>query len=339
VTGGVGTEKLDVISPVVVVRWSPSGVWKFDAQLGVDQITSASTDNMDLGEAIVSSASRIDARAYSTVSAGRRLGKQEVKWSLGLSSEYDYLSVMAGVDWARSFRRQNTTLAASLRYYGDTVELYEIDGVKRGQDSRSTADLDLTWTELLGPRTVATAELSLSAQSGFLSTPFHEVILAPTAAFPEGEHVAERLPDSRLRYALALRLHHSFSKHYVQRLSYRFYDDDWGITASSIEIEPWFRLPTDRETWIYPIYRYHDQTAADAFGLPRSFEAIDAYATADPDLAGFTSQKVGVGFRLDLGQLGGTRGRLRFFEGRATTYRRDDGLDALSISVGQGLRF
>lgn len=339
VTGGVGTEELDVVAPVVVVRWSPAGVWTFDAQLGLDQITSASTDNMDLGEASVSSASRIDTRAYTTLGAGRRLGGQDLAWRLGFSNEYDYVSIMAGVDWSRSFRRQNTTLSAALRHYEDTIDLYGIDGVNRGEDSRRTTDLDLTWTEVLGRRTVASAELSVSSQSGFLATPFHEVILASSPDFPEGERVAERLPDSRLRTALGLRLNHAFSSSYVQRLLLRYYEDDWGLTASTLELEPWFRLPTARELWIYPILRYHDQSAADSFGLPGTLTADDPFVTADRDLSGFTSRKLGLGLRLNQGGRGGTAGRLRFFETRATTYSRDDGFESFSISLGQGFRF
>ena len=78
VTGGIGTEEQTVISPVVVVRWKLSELWTINANLGLDNITSASVDNMDepwpsggggRGDAI-SSASKQDARAYTTVTGG-----------------------------------------------------------------------------------------------------------------------------------------------------------------------------------------------------------------------------------------------------------------------------
>lgn len=60
VTGGLGTEALQVVSPVLISRWSINDRWTLNASFGLDQITSASTDNIDDH---VSSASRVDERA------------------------------------------------------------------------------------------------------------------------------------------------------------------------------------------------------------------------------------------------------------------------------------
>jgi hypothetical protein len=338
VTGGIGTEEMDVISPVILLRWKQSERWTYQAQLGIDNISSASTDNIDLGEAEVSSASRLDNRAYSTLTATRTMEQQDVGVTFGFSKEYDYSSFMGGLSWSRNFRQQNTTLSAGLRHYSDTIDLYGIDGIERGQDDRSTTDFNFGWTEVLGPKTLGSLELSVSSQDGFLSTPFHEVILAPTPQFPDGQRVAERLPDSRLRTALALRLSHAVSKRFVPRFYYRLYDDDWGVQSHTAEVELWFRLPTEREQWIYPIARYYTQDAADYFGLPRTFDSGTEFLTADRDLSEFTSDKYGLGWRWNLGGASG-RGRLRYFETRLTTYSRDDGLDSTSLSFGIGFRF
>jgi len=340
VTGGIGTEELDVITPVIIVNWKKGDTWTYRGELTIDSITSASTDNMDLGETHVSGASRQDSRAFTAITATRDLGGQEIGLSFGLSREYDYQSVMAGASWSRGFRQENRTVAASLRHYADTVELYEIDGVKRGDDSRSTTDLSLSFTQVLGKNTVGSIEMSLSSQSGFLSTPFHEVILAPGVTYPDGQRVAERLPDSRTRTALGLRLNHAFSKRIVLRSSIRFYDDDWGVTAGTFEIEPHFRLPAKRDMWIYPILRYHSQDSSEYFWLPRTSIGYRQFITADRDLSEFTSEKVGLGWRTELGSTAsGWKRRLRYFESRITNYSRDDGLDAISLSFAMGMRF
>ena len=340
VTGGIGTEEMDVISPVILVRWDRNSPWELQAQLGVDGITSASTDNIDLDEAISSGASKLDARAYTSFTATRSLGDHEVGFTLGLSSEYDYNSVQAGVNWTRSLRKQNTTLSAGLRHYSDTIDLYGIDGANRGDDDRTTTDLSLSWTELLGKRTVGSIELFVSDQSGFLSTPFHEVILAPDPTTGLSTRVAERLPDNRLRTAVGVRLHHSFSKRFVQRFYYRFYSDDWGISANTVELEPNFRLPTRTEQWVFPILRYHSQSDSDYFGLPETFTANDEFFTADRELGEFTSTKVGIGWSVDFAPADrGWKRHLRRFETRLTSYNRDDELDALSVSFGIGLSY
>ncbi len=332
VTGGVGSEDLQVLAPVVVVRWAVSDDWTLNLDLGVDGITSASTDNIDDH---VSSASRQDARAHTSVTASRRWRENQT-WSVGasLSNEYDYSSLGGSVGWSIDLNQRNTTFAAALRYFSDTVDLYDIDGIVQGEDDRQTADLSLSLTQVLGPQTVGSIEVGYTSQSGFLSTPFHEVILT------DGRHVTERLPDSRQRLALGLSLNHSFSRHVVQRLSYRYYDDDWGIAAHTIEAETHFRLPTGTEAWIYPILRFHTQTGSDYFGLPGTLSGDEPYFTADRDLSELDSEKFGLGLRLAFSRnKKGFWSRLRSFESRLASYSRDDGLEAISISLALGWRF
>lgn len=337
VTGGIGTEDLQVIAPTFVVRWDASERWDLVADLGVDNITSASTDNID---SQVSSASRNDSRGHLVLTANRQWQNQRFSVGLGLSSEYDYQSLNGRLGWSRDFNQKNTTLSANVGIYADTVELYDIDGVVQGEDDRDTLDLSLALTHNFSPRTVGTVELAVSRQSGFLSTPFHEVILAPTPDFPAGQRVAERLPDSRQRTAIGLSVQHAFSSKVVQRFHLRFYDDDFGIQAQTIEAETHFRIPLARESWIFPILRFHTQTASDYFGLPGTFSAGDSFFTADRDLSEFDSQKYGIGLRVLWAR--DRRGWKRFvrgFETRLTTYSRDDGLDAVSASFAWRLRF
>ena len=341
VTGGIGTEEQTVISPVVVVRWKLSELWTINANLGLDNITSASVDNMDepwpsggggRGDAI-SSASKQDARAYTTVTGTRRVGTHNVTVGGGFSSEYDYLSISAGLGWSRDFAQKNTTLAASLWHFNDTVELYNINGIKEGTDDRTTTALSASLTQVLGRNTVALFDLSASLQSGFLSTPFHEVILS------SGEHVAERLPDSRNRYALGMRLNHAFTDGVVQKAYYRFYDDDWQVGSNTLELETHLRLPTSTEMWVFPIVRYHDQTGSDYFADPEFFNGEEAFYSADRDLSTFTSQKFGLGWKMLWGQNRSGPLRLDRIEMRLTSYSRDDGLDAITTSFGFGWRY
>lgn len=331
VTGGEGTEEMDVLTPVILLRYRVNENWQLSADLGLDAITSASTDNIDDN---VSSASRVDNRGHAVITATRQMENQTFGFSAGFSTEYDYQSVNGGLHWSRDFRQKTSTLAASVRHFSDTVELYDIDGIVQGEDDRTTTDLSLSWTQILSPRAVGAVELYVSDQSGFLSTPFHEVILQPDPAHPDGLRIAERLPDSRRRTALGLRLNVSLSKNIVQRAYVRAYDDDWGITAQTLELETHFRLPGSREQWIFPILRYHTQDASDYFGLPRTFTGTEDFFTADRDLSEFDSEKFGLGYRVIL-----NKGRFRGFETRISSYSRDDGLDALSASLAFQWRF
>ena len=332
VTGGTGTEDQQVLSPVILVGWAVSEDWSLRTDLGVDQITAASVDAIDTE---VSSASRVDQRAFADLTATRRVGERStVSYTLGLSNEYDYQSLSGAVGYTLDLNERNTTLAARLRHYEDTVKLYDIDGVNRGDDSRRTTDLAVTLTQVLGPRTVGSIELDSTYQTGFLSTPFHEVVLRP----PGGAEVrvAERLPDSRRRATLGLSLDHAFGRSVVQKLNYRFYDDDWGIRAHTIAAETHFRLPMTTETWVFPILRYHRQTASDYFGPTGSFTGSEDFFTSDWDLAEIATTKYGIGLSGSAPAGQTWRLGLRRYETRFTLFSRDDGLDGMTASFGLG---
>lgn len=337
VTGGLGTEALQVLSPVVVARWAINDRWALNTSIGLDQIISASTDNIDDH---VSSASRVDQRAFTTVEVAREFETQTVGVSGGFSNEYDYTSVMTGLRWTRDFNRKSTTLVTSGRYYIDQVSLYDIDGINRGSQRRHTADLALSVTQLLGRRTVATIDVGWTAQRGFLSTPFHEVIVAPSPDLPVDHRVAERLPDARDRRAVGVRGNHALTDWLVQRGGYRFYTDTFGISAHSVESETHVRLPASNEMWVYPILRFHRQTGSRYFGLPGTQTIDTEFFTADGDLGRFDSWRYGGGWKW-VGAGNTTLGWLPFrsLETRVTFYERSDGLRAVTSSLGVGWAF
>ncbi len=332
ITGGTGTEELQVVTPVVVFGWRVNDDWKISADLGLDQISSASIGRIQDG---VSGGSipASDQRTFGKLKVSRSFGDQVVGLEVGSATEYDYGSVSLGVDYSVELFQANTTLSGSLRYYDDTVDLIDIDGHLQGEAGRTTTDGFVTWSQVLGRRTIGSIELFHSAQSGFLSTPFHEVILT------DSSRIAERLPDSRSRTAIGLRLNHAFSDSIVQRTAYRYYDDDWGVSAHSIELETHFRLASEREVWVYPILRYHTQTRADYFGETGTFSGDEEFLTSDWDLAEIASTKLGAGFKVLA--LPGQEWMLFLnrFEFRGTFYDRDDGLQGFTTSLALGWTF
>ena len=247
---------------------------------------------------------------------------------------------MAGLRWSRDFNQKNTTLTASGRYFADTVSLFDIDGINRGSARRHTTDLSMTVTQILGRRLVATVDAGWTTQRGFLSTPFHEVIVAPAPGLPDDHRVAERLPDVRDRRAVGMRLNYASTDWLVQRGGYRFYSDTFGITAHSLESETHFKLPTSDEMWVFPILRFHRQTSSHYFGLPGTQPLDTEFFTADRDLSGFDSWRYGAGWKW-VGAGGGTLGWLPFrsVEARVTRNERSDGFRAVAVSVGLGWGF
>ncbi|CAM2065229.1 DUF3570 domain-containing protein [Sulfidibacter corallicola] len=327
VTGGRGSEELQSISPVFLVKYTTRSGWDLSGSLGADNITSASTDNIDLDRngVNISSASRVDNRVFATFAGSKAFGNQTWGGNLGFSKEYDYRSLSGGFNWSLDLNGKNDTLGLALNRYQDEVELYDIDGQVEGTSDRETTDLSLSWSHVFSPKTVGIVELSISDQSGWLSSPFQEVILNT------GERVQERLPDARTRTALRFSVNHAFTPGVVLRGYARYYDDDWDITATTIELEPHFRLPGTRPRWIYPILRWHSQDGSNYFGLPETFTPGTEYYTADRDLSTFDSIKFGLGYQTPL-----NGSRIKRFQARATYYDRDDGLTAFNLSFGFG---
>jgi len=345
VTGGVGTEKLEVVSPVVLLAWRVDESLTLTADIGIDQISSASIGNIqvEVGSASIPAS---DTRTFGTFKAKKKFGKQTWGLTLGMATEYDYESMSYGLDWAVDLNQANTSIAASVRRYDDAIDLIGINGygsqgdglpTTEGKGDRTTTDLFVTLSQTLGRRTAGSVELSVSSQEGVLSTPYNEVILVSSSPlYPNGKHVAERLPDSRVRKALGLRLNHAFSDSLVQRVGYRYYTDDWGITAHTIDLETHFRLPTEREMWLYPIFRFHTQQATDYFGLPLTFTGAEDYYTSDWDLAETSTDKYGVGWSVNTLPNESWLGLLDRFEMRGTFYERDDGLSGFTTSFAFG---
>ena len=370
VTGGIGTEDLQVAAPTVLINWPVSENWRLNFEVGADSITSASTNNMDvdgLQSPVLrrahdhdhdhddddddddeyddeydeldgtSSASLVDVRGYLNATATRSFERSSVSLFGGFSAEWDYRSVAFGGAWTYDVEEGLRSFTVGLRHFFDTVDLYEIDGVQRGQSDRDTTDLSLSFTSVLSRRAVGMVEVSAIEQSGFLSTPFHEVVFAPSASFPRGEVVAEQLPDSRRRYSVGLGLNHMISRGVVQRPRLRWYEDDWNLEAQSFDYEVHFRLPTEREMWVFPIFRYHTQSGTDYYGRPGDFSRVDDFYTADPDLSEFDLLKYGFGIRFQLPSVVGRR--FEDLEVRLNRYDRDDGFEAVTISFAVGARF
>ena len=146
------------------------------------------------------------------------------------------------------------------------------------------------------------------SQNGLLSTPFHRVYfkdnpdqnLASTPGSEFEPRVAtaariETLPRARFKYPVSLRLNYYASDLVQVRGFYRFYNDNFGIRAHTLELE----LPVKVTPFfvVYPFYRFHTQTAATYFAPFAQHSVADQYYTSDYDLAAFSAHKEGLGLR------------------------------------------
>jgi hypothetical protein len=202
-------------------------------------------------------------------------------------------------------------------------------------DIRLTYSFSATYSQVITKKLQASLNLDFVYQSGFLSTSFHRVYFND-----ETLSRIESLPSSRFKIPLGLRLNYYVSDFLITRLHYRYYHDDFGIDASTFNIE--LPLKLSNSLTVSPFYRYHTQTAADYFVEYNQANSIDEFYTSDYDLSKFESHKYGLGIRyyplFGLANFSLPLLRnpitLKSINLRASYYERSSGLNAANVSLG-----
>jgi len=293
VTGGIGTQHLTDFATGITVNVPLDSVNSIDILWGADFYSSASTDKIDNN---VSSASSSDVRVYGTVGYNRKNLKRGETYGihLGASKEYDYTSFNGGVSFTKEFNEDNTEISLNGKVYLDNWKLiFPIElrsEVKLPTDKRKSYNAQLVFSQVLTKRLQMSISGEIVYMKGLLSTPFHRVFFED-----QSQHDIERLPNTRLKIPLGIRLNYYPFDNFIVRSYYRFYTDDWGIDAHTLGIETPVKITS---SWtVQPFYRYHTQTHADHFAAFGVNKASQQFYTSDYDLAALHSHKVGMGLR------------------------------------------
>lgn len=344
VTGGSGTEHLtDIANSIDVkfIRWDKKDrKHSFEAEVGIDHYTSASSDKVDPNT--ISSASHADTRIYPSVNwsmedpkKGRTVGA-----GLALSSEYDYMSIGVNLNFSQKTKNRNGEFSARVQAYLDKLKYIlpielrppapgggNDDENNYPSKSRNSYSGSLSYSQIINQRLQVMLIADLVYQQGYLGLPFHRVY------FDNSSMRVENLPGTRLKIPLGFRANYFLGDHIVLRSFYRYYQDDWGIKGhtvqleSSVKISPFFSVT--------PFYRYYTQTAADYFNAINIHKTAEQYYTSNYDLAKFNSNFYGAGIRLSPPK--GVFGiqRLNMLELRYGHYTRTNGLksDIISLNV------
>ncbi|MDB5235262.1 MAG: hypothetical protein JWR44_2255 [Hymenobacter sp.] len=323
VEGGRGTEHLTDVPPSLIVNIPLDTVSRLSVNVGVDFYSSASTDRIDFA---LSTPSAHDVRIHGDFGYTRQQKARGTQWGVGVgvSNEYDYRSLNAQASFAKTSKDGNRQLGVSGQVFLDQVTLIApvelrpgfVNGNNGraekndyGTDSRRSYNFSATYSQVVSKRLQLALSTELVEQDGLLSTPFHRVyfrdsttpnpVTAVDAAnfspLAPSKPEQEKLPGSRIKYPVGLRLNYYASDLVQLRTYYRFYNDNFGIQAHTFEVE----LPVKLTQFfvIYPFYRFHQQTASRYFAGYLEHSVADEYYTSDYDLSGFRAHKEGLGLR------------------------------------------
>jgi len=343
ITGGKGTEKLSVYSPEFTLTHHIDSSRSWSLNAGVDIISSASLDNIDF---IMSSASRLSARTHIAPSYSWKLKRSDTRVTVGtgISVESAYLSFPAGVSVSHADPTGSREWSAAVQCYFDDLRygrisadyLYPV-GLIYPAELRDTSwfsnfrrnsyNLSLAYYQVINPRMQLAVFPELVYQKGLLSTSYHRVY------FNNDRHTerVEKLPAERWKFPLAAQLNIFAGTRTVIRSYYRFYHDNMGITAHTIQFEVPVKLKP--ELSLAPLVRLYTQTAARYFAPFRGHDLKEKYYTSDYDLSKFTSYKAGLTMRYAPQRPMSAHYTFNALSLRYAWYKRSDGLAAHIVTL------
>lgn len=304
VTGGIGTENLTDFANTIELKFS-----KYDKrfrkhslgfEMGIDHYTSASSDKID--PYTISSASRSDTRFYPSASWSIQNEKKGTTFGLNasFSKEFDYRSFGIGTSFTKTSLNNNQEFSAKLQAYFDQWSvIYPIE-LRTGQDvgrsgisgysPRDSYSGSFSFSQVVNQRLQLAIVAEPTYQSGLLATKYQRVY------FTNGSENVENLPDNRIKIPVALRANYFIGSRYIIRSYYRYYKDNWGITAHTLDLEIPIKITPGFS--LSPFYRYYQQTKADYFAPYGAHQTSENYFSSDYDLSAFHSHFLGANFRI-----------------------------------------
>jgi Protein of unknown function (DUF3570) len=253
--------------PALLVRKSLGSRVSASASYYVDAVSNASID-------VVTTASPFkETRNEFGLGVDWVVRDSIISLALSRSNEPDYTASSVGLDIAQEVFGGMTTVSI---------------GFSRGSDSvlkvtdSAFNEKALHWqyrvgvTQILSPRWLMSANLEAVADEGFLGSPYR-------AARVFGAAVPERLPGTRSSRALKLRALGAVGETGSARAEFRYYWDNWGLKASTLELGGSRRWG---EGWLFDAaVRAHTQNSALFYSDNATLETT--YITRNRQLSAF----------------------------------------------------
>lgn len=319
-----GSERLTVFEPQAEAVISQGDRITHRLWIPVDVVTNASPDAID----VMSSASRhVEGGTIAWSTTYRASRNLELSMLNGVHLENPFRSWSSGLGARQSFADEATVVAGSVLEVFDWFDRFDITGSRHGHTDRNGTTGSISLTQVLTPTTVANVNYGITVLEGELGNTWNSVPLTTGVRGPE------ILPSRRTRHALVGRMSQWLPWSGALRLYYRFYADDWGIVAHSMEAQLMQRLTP--ELYVGALYRFHTQTGAFFFTTLAPDDGT--LRVADSDSAPLDSSTVGGRVVLDLPMSGEIRAL--HLELACERYVRTNDLQMNIVSWATGFRF
>jgi hypothetical protein len=220
-----------------------------------------------------------------------------------VSSESDYLAQQLGGRWSRDFRQQSANLSLGSSWSWDAIAPAQDDDTNTGDAHKTTLHWNAVMTEVVSPSLLVRYGVEYNLVNGLQHNPYRNV-------YAGGTNVPEHHPDTRQRRDAFVRVNQALPNRASVKLSYRLYNDDWGVTSH--ELGTRLSQYVTRGLSARWEYRWYTQTAADFFSDNyASVNGIGGYLTGDYRLGELSSHLFGAALRADLEAFAPTRAFVR----------------------------
>lgn len=289
---------VEIDGPSILVRKQVGRSVSLSGNYYVDTVTSASID-------VVTTASPYD-EERTELSAGidYLTGDTLMSVSFTNSDENDYTADTWGFGISQEIFGGLTTISMG---YGSGN-----DEVRRRGDDLFAAEVDrkayrLGVSQVLTRNLLVGVDFETISDEGFLNNPYRQVRYLDAGSADGYAYQPEVYPSTRTSNALALRGRYHLPYRAAVFGAYRFFDDDWGITAHTAELgytQPWGR------GWLFELgYRYYTQGHADFYSDLFPYRDAQNFLARDKELSSFQSHSLRFGASYDLFE-----GGWRFFD-------------------------
>ena len=208
-----------------------------------------------------------DKRWAGSMDAELTLGPHHLTPEFSYSSEHDYRSDGAALNYSLDLNGKNTTLNAGWAHDWDTVlpatAPYLLHNMHKDTDS-----LFVGINQLLSPKTVLTVDLSFAHEQGYLNDPYRGVMFAESDQFDLNNLILypERRPHYRENYGAFISLTQYFTPlRGSLEADYRFYHDSYNVNAHTVDLA--WHQKIGKIVLLSPIVRYYAQSAASFYGV------------------------------------------------------------------------
>ena len=279
---------MDIAGESVLVRKKITDDLAVEANYFVDKVSGASID-------VLSQASVIkDERKQKTGTVEYLHDKTTYSLSYINSTERDYISDTTHFSLSQDMFGDLTTLSLGWSYTRDKVG--ENDGtafipkvVWLGH--AESQDYDVGVSQILTRNLIAGLNFEVITDSGYLANPYRSIrYLDPTN--PKGYSLASQVyPDTRTSTAIQAEAKYFLPWRAAVTGSYRYYNDTWGVTGNTYELDYTHPL---HNIWIFEgRLRYYKQSHATFYSDIFPYANAQNFEARDQDLASSENTTIG----------------------------------------------